>query len=99
MIKIEYVEEVLIKMGFMRNRENVEDKLEFMHLKEQLQLHQKAYQEGYRIESNLKISKQKSKDLNKSRLSDTNNLDAYLNRDSNIMSNVDENSGSENDDL
>ena len=29
------------------------------------------------------------------RLSDTNNLDAYLNRDSNIMSNVDENSNSD----
>ena len=34
MIKIEYVEEVLIKMGFMRSIENVEDKLEFMNLKE-----------------------------------------------------------------
>lgn len=31
------------------------------------------------------------------RLSDTGNLDAYLNRDSNIMSNVDENSESDND--
>jgi len=40
MVKTEHVEEAMVKMGFMRNRENVEDKLEFMSLKEQLQLHQ-----------------------------------------------------------
>jgi hypothetical protein len=39
MIKSENVEEILIKMGFMRSRENVEDKIEFMNLKELLQLH------------------------------------------------------------
>jgi hypothetical protein len=36
MVKTEYIEEVLVKMGFMRNHENVEDKLEFMNLKEQV---------------------------------------------------------------
>lgn len=34
MINIEYVEEVLVKMGFMRKHENVEDKLEFINLKD-----------------------------------------------------------------
>ena len=35
-IKVEQIEEILLRMGFMRNSENVEDKLEFMNLKEQL---------------------------------------------------------------
>ena len=53
MIKSENVEEILMKMGFMRSRENVEDKIEFMNLKEQLQLHQESYKKGYATQSNL----------------------------------------------